>query len=230
VRRVGWANTAVGAAYHSRLTASLPRIQRPSFRSMAGRRVTRSWWRESTKEKRPGHDPGRLLFAHRKEVVAMKQLRLNVAVTVGRFSFRSSIRAGSGVWRCQLNVHRAAAQEVAAQPRAHNPAVKFRFYFTPGVKKDSDSGWWIVGRTRVGTSGEKADKTRPGNEKRKYGVSRAGRTRRGMGCKAQGSELVESPFSNGTRGIPALSDRRKELCTHSWPPEGSATRRYLSLE
>ena len=32
--------------------------------------------------KTPRRNPGRLLYAHRKEVVAMKQLRLNVAITV----------------------------------------------------------------------------------------------------------------------------------------------------
>ena len=53
------------------------------FSEYGGQRgETRSWWWESTNEKRPGFNPGRLLFAHRKEVVAMKQLRLNVAITI----------------------------------------------------------------------------------------------------------------------------------------------------
>ena len=42
----------------------------------------RSWSWESTNEKRPGFDPGRLLSAHRKEVVEMRQLRLSVAITI----------------------------------------------------------------------------------------------------------------------------------------------------
>jgi len=49
---------------------------------MAGTRETRSWWWEPTNEKRPGMDPGRLLFAHRKEVVVMRQIKLDVAVTI----------------------------------------------------------------------------------------------------------------------------------------------------
>ena len=43
---------------------------------------TTSWWWESAKDNAPAR-PGALLFyAHRKEVVEMKQLRLSLAITV----------------------------------------------------------------------------------------------------------------------------------------------------
>jgi len=46
------------------------------------------------KRNAPVGSPGRLLSAHRKEVVAMKQLRLNVAITV---DYRFALAVAFGV-------------------------------------------------------------------------------------------------------------------------------------
>jgi len=68
-----------------RLTGALPTIQWPSFRSMAGKLGNEILVVGIHQSKRPGFDPGPLLFAHRKGVVAMKQLRLSVVTIDHRF-------------------------------------------------------------------------------------------------------------------------------------------------
>jgi hypothetical protein len=83
------------------------------------------WQWESAKEKRPGHDPGHLLFAHRKEVVSMRQIRLDVAI---RIDHRFVLAVALGAWSATR--HRAAAQKVAAQPPGPSrPTAQLRVLF-----------------------------------------------------------------------------------------------------
>lgn len=59
-----------------RLTLALPRIQWPSFGVWRANPGNEILVEGSHQSKRPGFYPGRLLFAHRMEVVTMKRLLL----------------------------------------------------------------------------------------------------------------------------------------------------------